>query len=74
MQKEKTKNQSKKILIFQEVNFYQVSHCLEIKAVHNQQTKLISSGSNLSDINLDTETKLFLLIKKYFKVLKDIIY
>ena len=41
MLKEKIKNQLKKILTFQEVNFYQVFLYLVIKLAHNLQIKQI---------------------------------
>ena len=44
MQKEKILNQQNKVKIFQEVNFYQALHFLEIKQVPPQLIELIRVG------------------------------
>jgi hypothetical protein len=50
MRKEKINNQLKKILIFQEVNFYQVYLFQEVKLALSLQVKLIKVEQNFQTV------------------------
>ena len=54
------------------MNFYQVYPFQEIKLALQSTNRTNKSGESLRDTNLDSETKQYQLIKKFFKVLKDI--
>ena len=66
----KIKNQLNKILIFREANSCRVYLYQAIRVVHSLQTKLIKVAQNLSDSNLDTETKTISVDQKLFQGFK----